>query len=150
MQRLVGIHQKHKDSLEESHAGNFLSILNINPKLRNTVKVSIESVIDSYTKKGNSNIKKALVAPNLSKKSNSEKNKNKKTLASNIKKIKKIVEENFDYVGDSFSEEAKKIKYGETKDRPIYGEATVEQTKELLEEDINVTPLPFQSNKKIN
>jgi len=98
----------------------------------------------------NSNIKKALVAPNLSKKSNSEKTKNKKTLASNINKIKKIVEENFDYVGDSFSEEAKKIKYGETKDRPIYGEATVEQTKELLEEDINVTPLPFQSSKKIN
>ena len=98
----------------------------------------------------NSNIKKALVAPNLSKKSNSEKTKNKKTLASNIKKIKKIVEENFDYVGDSFSEEAKKIKYGETKDRPSYVEATVEQTKDLLEEDINVTPLPFQSNKKIN
>ena len=61
----------------------------------------------------NSNIKKALVAPNVSKKSNSNIIKNKKTLASNIKKIKKIVEENFDYVGDSFSEEAKKIKYGE-------------------------------------
>jgi len=98
----------------------------------------------------NSNIKKALVAPNVSKKSNSKIIKNKKTLASNIKKIKKIVEENFDYVGDSFSEEAKKIKYGETKDRPIYGEATIEQTKELLEEDINITPLPFQSNKKIH
>ena len=98
----------------------------------------------------NSNIKKALVAPNVSKKSNSKTIKNKKTLASNINKIKKIVEENFDYVGDNFSEEAKKIKYGETKDRPIYGEATIEQTKELFEEDINVTPLPFQSNKKIN
>ena len=98
----------------------------------------------------NSNIKKALVAPNVSKKSNSKKIKNKKTLASNINKIKKIVEENFDYVGDSFSEEAKKIKYGETKDRPIYGEATIEQTKELIEEDINITPLPFQSNKKTN
>ena len=96
------------------------------------------------------NIKKALVAPNVGKKSNSKIIKNKKTLASNIKKIKKIVEENFDYVGESFSEEAKKIKYGETKDRPIYGEATIDQTKELLEEDINVTPLPFQSNKKVN
>ena len=97
-----------------------------------------------------SNVLKALVAPNVSKKSNAKSVKNKKTLASNIKKIKKIVEENFDYVGDSFSEEAKKIKYGETKDRPIYGEATIEQTKELIEEDINVTPLPFQSNKKTN
>ncbi len=96
------------------------------------------------------NIKKALVAPNISKKSNSQQLRNKKTLASNIKKIKKIVEDNFEYVGDNFTEEAKKIKYGENKDRPIYGEATFEQTQELLDEDINVTTLPFQSNKKLN
>ena len=48
------------------------------------------------------------------------------------------------------TEEAKKIKYGEVKDRPIYGEATIEQTKELIEEDINVVPLPFSSSKKTN
>ena len=97
-----------------------------------------------------SNIKKTLVAPNIGKKTNSKVIKHKKTLASNIKKIKKIVEENFDYVGDKFSEEAKKIKYGEANDRPIYGEATIEQTKELVQEDIDVTPLPFQSTKKPN
>ena len=96
------------------------------------------------------NIKKTLVAPNVAKKSNSKILKNKKTLANNIKQIKKIVEENFDYVGDQFTDEAKKIKYGEKKDRPIYGEATIEQTKELIEEDISITPLPFQSNKKNN
>ena len=96
------------------------------------------------------NIKKALVAPNVGKKSNSKKIKNKKTLASNIKKLKKIIEENFEYVGDKFTEEAKRIKYGEIKERPIYGEATIEQTKELVQEEINVTPLPFQSNKKNN
>ena len=44
----------------------------------------------------------------------------------------------------------KKIKYGETEDRPIYGEATIEQTKELIDEDISITPLPFQSSKKNN
>ncbi len=98
----------------------------------------------------NININKAPVAPNVSKKSNSKIFKNKSTLATNIKKIKKIVEDNFDYVGENFTEEAKKIKYGETKDRPIYGEATIAQTKELLEEEINITPLPFQSNKKVN
>ena len=97
-----------------------------------------------------SNVSKTLVAPNVSKKSNSKPPKNKKTLASNIKKIRKIVEKNFDYVGDNFFEEAKKIKYGETKDRPIYGEATIKETKELIEEEINITPLPFQSNKKNN
>ena len=47
------------------------------------------------------------------------------------------------------SEEAKKIKYGEAKDRAIYGEASVEQTKELIDEDIDVLPLPF-STKKTN
>lgn len=97
-----------------------------------------------------SNIKKGLTAPNVGKKSNSKINKNKKSLASNIKKIKKIVEENFDYVGDNFTEEAKKIKYGETNDRPIYGEASIEQTKELIEEEINITTLPFQPSKKNN
>ena len=97
-----------------------------------------------------SDVSKALVAPNVSKKSNSKPAKNKKTLASNIKKIRKIVEKNFDYVGDNFFEEAKKIKYGETKDRPIYGEATIEETKELIEEEINITALPFNPNKKNN
>ena len=96
------------------------------------------------------NINKALVAPNVGKKSNSKIVKNKKTLANNIKQIKKIIEENFDYVGDKFTEEAKKIKYGEVKDRPIYGEATIEQSKELIEEDIKITTLPFQSTKKNN
>ena len=97
-----------------------------------------------------SSIKKTLVAPNVGKKSNAKKTMNKKTIASNINKIKKIVEDNFDYVGDQFTEEAKKIKYGETEDRPIYGEATIEQTKELIDEDISITPLPFQSSKKNN
>ena len=95
-------------------------------------------------------VKKTLVAPNVGKKSNSNNRSNKKAIASNINKIKKIVEENFEYVGDKFTDEAKKIKYGETKDRPIYGEATAEQTKELIDEDISVTPLPFQPNKKNN
>ena len=95
----------------------------------------------------NSEIKKGLVAPNLSKKSNSQDRAQKRTMASNINKIRKIVEKNFDYVGDKFSEEAKKIKYGESEERSIYGEATIKQAKELIEEDIEVLPLPFSSKK---
>ena len=92
-------------------------------------------------------IKKALMAPNLNKKSNSKNKKTRKTMASNISKLKKIIQKNFEYVGDKFTEEAKKIKYGESKDRSIYGEATIEQTKELIDEDIEVMPLPFSSKK---
>ena len=94
-------------------------------------------------------ITKGLVAPNLNRKTNSKTNKVRKTVASNIKKLKKIVEKNFDYVGDKFTEEAKKIKYGEVKERAIYGEASIDQTKELIDEDIDILPLPF-STKKIN
>ena len=96
-------------------------------------------------------IKKTLTTPNLSTKSNSKKEiKIKKAMANNIKKYKKIVEKNFEYVGDKFTEEAKKMKYGEKKERPIYGEATIEQTKELAEEEIDVVPLPWAPTKKTN
>ena len=95
-------------------------------------------------------IKKSLMTPNLSKKSNSKNKKVKKAIAANVSKYKKIIEENFDYVGEQFTEEAKKIKYGEVKDRPIYGEASIEQTKELIDEEINIMPLPFSSKRKTN
>ncbi len=94
-------------------------------------------------------IKKGLMAPNVAKKSNSKNSKINKSIASNVKKLKKIIEKEFDYVGDKFTEEAKKIKYGEVKERAIYGEASIEQTKELIDEDIDVVPLPF-STKKTN
>ena len=94
-------------------------------------------------------IKKGLMAPNVSKKSNSKISKKNKSSAANVKKLKKIIEKEFDYVGDKFTEEAKKIKYGEVKERAIYGEASIEQTKELIDEDIDVLPLPF-STKKTN
>ena len=94
-------------------------------------------------------IKKGLMAPNVAKKSNSRISKMNKSIASNVKNLKKIIEKEFDYVGDKFTEEAKKIKYGEVKERAIYGEASIEQTKELIDEDIDVLPLPF-STKKTN
>ena len=47
-------------------------------------------------------------------------------------------------------EEAKQMKYGEKKERPIYGEATLDQTKELAEEEIDVVPLPWSIDKKTN
>ena len=94
-------------------------------------------------------IKKGLMSPNVSKKSNSKISKRNKSIASNVKKLKKIIEKEFDYVGDKFTEEAKKIKYGEVKQRAIYGEASIEQTKELIDEEIDILPLPF-STKKTN
>jgi hypothetical protein len=40
------------------------------------------------------------------------------------------------------AEEARKIHYGESEERNIRGQASVEETKDLLEEGIDVLPLP--------
>jgi hypothetical protein len=56
--------------------------------------------------------------------------------------LRKYVQQNADYVGPNFAEEARKIHYGETPDRHIYGEATARDAKELVDEGIDVAPLP--------
>lgn len=48
---------------------------------------------------------------------------------------------NTDDVGDSFAEEARKIYYGEAKERGIRGQATRAETEALIEEGIAVMPL---------
>jgi hypothetical protein len=48
---------------------------------------------------------------------------------------------NTDDVGDQFAEEARKIHYGEAKERGIRGKATSEETESLLEEGIAVMPI---------
>ena len=55
---------------------------------------------------------------------------------------RRFIEENAEAVGDKFAEEARKIHYGETPDRHIYGEATFEEAKELAEEGVDVAALP--------
>jgi len=56
--------------------------------------------------------------------------------------LRKYVQDNADYVGPNFAEEARKIHYGETEHRHIYGEASLEEAKELVEEGVDVAPLP--------
>ncbi|MHB1122438.1 MAG: DUF1178 family protein [Ramlibacter sp.] len=50
---------------------------------------------------------------------------------------------NTEDVGERFTEEARKIHYGESEERGIRGQATPEQTQSLLEEGIGVLPLPI-------
>ena len=47
------------------------------------------------------------------------------------------------WVGDSFAEDARAMHYGERKHESIHGETTIEQARELLDEGIEVAPLPF-------
>ncbi len=60
-----------------------------------------------------------------------------------LQEVRAKVEENCDYVGDKFPEEARRIHYGETEARGIYGEATDEQHQELVEEGIEVARIPW-------
>jgi hypothetical protein len=56
--------------------------------------------------------------------------------------LRKYVQDNAEYVGPNFAEEARKIHYGETEERQIYGESTIKEAVELVEEGIDVAPLP--------
>lgn len=60
-----------------------------------------------------------------------------------MRELRKAVEANADYVGKSFPEEARKIHYGETEARGIYGEASAEDVKALLDEGVEIAPLPL-------
>ncbi len=47
------------------------------------------------------------------------------------------------WVGESFADESRAMHYGEREAEPIYGQATLEEARDLLEEGIEVAPLPF-------
>jgi hypothetical protein len=59
-----------------------------------------------------------------------------------LKGLREHLKANADDVGKAFPEEARKIHYGETEERNIYGEASLEEAKALHEEGIPALPLP--------
>jgi hypothetical protein len=59
-----------------------------------------------------------------------------------LRKLRKHLTENADYVGNRFAEEARRIHYEEVEKRAIYGEATQEDVRALAEEEIEFHPLP--------
>ena len=59
-----------------------------------------------------------------------------------LRKMREHVEENFENVGERFPEEARRIHYGEADEREIFGQASLEEAKELVEEGIAIRPLP--------
>ncbi|MEA2934040.1 MAG: hypothetical protein QOD74_686 [Variibacter sp.] len=60
-----------------------------------------------------------------------------------LKELREHVTRNADYVGQRFPDEARKIHYGDTEKRSIYGEASAQDAKALLEEGIEFHPLPM-------
>ena len=58
-------------------------------------------------------------------------------------KLRKHVEENADYVGENFADEARAMHDGSSPQRAIYGEAQPEQARALIDEGIPISPLPL-------
>lgn len=65
-----------------------------------------------------------------------------------LTKVRKHVEDNFDYVGDSFAAEARAIHEGTSEQRGIYGEATPTEVKALVADGVPVSALPPEPPKK--
>ena len=57
-------------------------------------------------------------------------------------KFRRKVEKSCEYVGTDFADEARKIHYGDSEMRGIYGETTIKETEELIEEGIDILPIP--------
>jgi hypothetical protein len=59
-----------------------------------------------------------------------------------LRALREHVLKNAEDVGKGFVEEARKMHYGETEERSIYGAADLAEAQALLEEGIDVLPLP--------
>lgn len=55
---------------------------------------------------------------------------------------------NTEDVGERFAQEARKMHYGEAEERGIRGQASAQETMELLEEGIEILPLPVPKGLK--
>ena len=60
-----------------------------------------------------------------------------------LRKMRDVVEKNFDNVGERFPEEARRIHHGEVEKRNIYGDASKEEARELQEEGIEISQMPW-------
>ena len=63
-------------------------------------------------------------------------------LRAKIKELRDHIVKNADNVGERFPNEARKMHYGDIEHRPIYGEASPDEARALIEEGVEVSPLP--------
>jgi hypothetical protein len=65
-----------------------------------------------------------------------------------LAEFKQHIEATHDYVGDTFAREARAMHEGDTQERPIYGQATTSEIRDLIEDDIPIAPLPTLASPK--
>ena len=96
-------------------------------------------------------VKKSIMSPKIVSKKQREKENISlheiRKIKKNLQKMRKFVEKNFEYVGDNFPHEVRSIYYDKRKNKNIYGNVTEEETKELSEEGIELTTIPWINDK---
>jgi hypothetical protein len=60
-----------------------------------------------------------------------------------LKELRDHIVKNADNVGERFPNEARKMHYGDIEHRPIYGEASPDEARSLIDEGVEVSPLPM-------
>ena len=98
---------------------------------------------------GDDNIAKAPMAPRIASARNSASREGEQEKYAKLRqmmvKVREEVEQNCDYVGSEFAEEARKIHYDEVESRNIYGETTDDDARALEEEGVAFTSIPWVS-----
>ena len=69
-------------------------------------------------------------------------------IATKLRELRAHVEKNAENVGRQFPNEARKIHYGDSEHRAIYGQATAEETRSLIDEGVEVLPLPLLPDER--
>jgi len=96
---------------------------------------------------GVNRVEKAPMAPRLAK--GVSRNESDAEMAGQIRRalseLRDHVESNCDNVGPDFADEARKIHYGESEKRNIYGEASNDEAKELADEGVAFGRIPWSS-----
>jgi hypothetical protein len=113
-------------------------------------KLLKKNLINCYVCGRSKTVKKSIMAPSVStsKTSVAEKDVEQKkeffkNVKSKIRELNDYVAKNAEFVGDKFVSEVRSIHYDKKKKRNIYGNATLEETKELQEEGIDVATIPW-------
>ena len=96
------------------------------------------------------NVDKSIMSPRISsnlKLRNINSSKKANRVKSKIKEFQNYIKKNFEYVGENFSYEARSIHYGNKKSKKgIYGNASINDIKQLNDEGIETTVVPWIKN----
>ncbi len=92
-------------------------------------------------------VEKSLMAPVVTPKKKETLLSKQSALEKEIKALKQKIMATATDVGENFSAEARAMHYGEKEEKPIVGKTTVDEAKELAEEGIPFTPLPWSDDK---